>query len=162
MPHRKPKVGDVVQLSLPDGRFAYGRVLRGSGVAFYREMSDRPGEPPIGSTDFQFTVAVDVRILTSNDVPIVGHDPRVNEFEDWPPPAGVEDPIGVRHKVYFQGRMMVVSSLDEIRGLERAAVWDREDIVERLVTGSYVDPVPYGEMGTPWTWAKHPKGKDPR
>ena len=32
MTRRKPKIGSVVQLALPDGRFAYGRVLRDASL----------------------------------------------------------------------------------------------------------------------------------
>jgi hypothetical protein len=42
MSSRKPQVGDVIQLTLPGGRYAYGRVLRDAGVAFYSETTAEP------------------------------------------------------------------------------------------------------------------------
>jgi hypothetical protein len=35
MTRRRPQLGEVLQVALPDGTFAYGRVLR-DGIAFYR------------------------------------------------------------------------------------------------------------------------------
>ncbi len=72
---RKPQVGDVIQLTLPNGRYAYGRVLRDASVAFYSETSAGPGVPPVGSRDYQFVVGVYDDVLTSEGVSIVGHDP---------------------------------------------------------------------------------------
>lgn len=76
MKSRRPKVGSVVQIALPDGRFAYGRVLRDGAVAFYRRTSERPGEPPIGDRDYQFVVGVYNDTLRSDELPVVGVDPR--------------------------------------------------------------------------------------
>jgi hypothetical protein len=54
----KPNIGDVLQFDLPDGTYAYGRVLRDACVAFYRRRSTEPGMPPLGDRDFEFTVGV--------------------------------------------------------------------------------------------------------
>lgn len=53
-----PQVGDVIQVALSTGRYAYGRVLRDASVAFYSETTAEPGLPPIGSRDYQFVVGV--------------------------------------------------------------------------------------------------------
>jgi hypothetical protein len=61
----KPNVGDVIQLTLPSGRYAYGRVLRDASVAFYSETTPEPGAPPVGSRSYQFVVGVYEDVLTS-------------------------------------------------------------------------------------------------
>lgn len=66
--HRKPDVGDVLQFALPDGNFAYGRMLHGASVAFYREVTATTATPPIGSRDYQFIVGVDGHVLCSDEV----------------------------------------------------------------------------------------------
>lgn len=93
MNRHKPQVGDVIQLTLPSGRYAYGRVLRDASVAFYRETTAQPGMPPIGSRNYQFVVGVYDDVLTSEDVSVVGHDPRQGPEDDWPPPNSISDPI---------------------------------------------------------------------
>ena len=42
----KPRIGDVMQLSLPNGMYAYGRQLRDGAVAFYRELTVLSREAP--------------------------------------------------------------------------------------------------------------------
>jgi hypothetical protein len=46
MSRRTPRVGDVIQVTLPTGRYAYGRILRDAGVAFYSGTTAEPGLPP--------------------------------------------------------------------------------------------------------------------
>jgi hypothetical protein len=75
MGRTRAKVGDVVQVVLPDGTHAYGRVLREAAVAFYRARTVDPHSPPIGSRDYQFTVGVYADVVGSKRMPIVGHDP---------------------------------------------------------------------------------------
>jgi hypothetical protein len=121
-----------VQLELPDGTYAYGRVLRDAGVAFYRQRTTEPLQPPIGSRDFEFTVGVYEDVIRSAEV--VGHDPSAGEAEDWPPPSFVQDPIEGRVQIYERGQLRDATP-DECVGLERAAVWDRHHLIERLSRG---------------------------
>jgi hypothetical protein len=124
-------VGDVVQFSLPDGTYAYGRVLRDASVAFYRVRTSEPGRPPIGSRDYQFVVGVYNNVLKSEKVPIVGHDPRKDADDEWPPPFAVHHPLTDTTDLYEKGNMRRADE-SEIRGLEPAAVWDLHHLVDRL------------------------------
>lgn len=128
---RRPEVGNVVQFELLDRTCAYGRVLRDASVAFYRTTTDGPGEPPIGSRDFEFTVGVYEDVLRAAE--IVGHDPSATELEDWPPPYSVRDPIGGGYEVYERGELRSATA-NECLGLEPAAVWDLPHILERFAS----------------------------
>jgi hypothetical protein len=132
MRRTRPTVGDVVQFSLPDGTYAYGRVLRDTSVAFYRTTTRRPGEPPIGSRDYQFVVGVYNHVLKSEAVPVVGHDPSIDDDDEWPPPYSVTDHMTGRIKLYKKG-ILLNGSADETRGLDPAAVWDLNHVVDRLM-----------------------------
>jgi hypothetical protein len=132
MRRMNPAVGDVVQLPLPDGRYAYGRVLRDASVAFYRSTSRGPGSPPIGSRDYQFVVGVYKDVLRSDAVPIVGHDPSRDAEDDWPPPYSVRNHVTGRVSLYHHGVMRPAQE-DEVRGLEPAAVWALNHLVDRLM-----------------------------
>lgn len=70
----RPKVGDIFQIPLPDGRFAYGKVFWDASVGIYRKVFDEPTEPPIRSR-FAFIVGLYDDILKSGVWPIVGHEP---------------------------------------------------------------------------------------
>jgi hypothetical protein len=130
--HRKPKTGEIIQLKLPNDCYAYGRVLRDASVAFYREMSSDPGDPPIGERDYQFVVGVYEDVLRSDEVPIVGRDPSTTTEDEWPPAFSVRDPISGDMKIYHHG-VMRTAAVDECSGLEPAAVWDLHHLIDRLM-----------------------------
>jgi hypothetical protein len=126
---RYPDVGDVVQLELSEGVYAYGRVLRDASVAFYRQASSEPRRPPIGNRDFQFVVGVYADVVASLEV--VGHDASDSDDDDWPPPSSVTDKIGGGVQLYYRGELRPATE-EECRWLEPAAVWDLPHLIERL------------------------------
>ena len=134
MKPRRPKLGSVVQFSLPNGRYAYGRVLRDAGVAFYRTTTDKPGHPPIGSRDYQFVVGVDNHSLRSDLVPLVGFDPGKDETDDWPPAQAIWDPITGAPQLYVRGEIRP-ATVEEATGLEPVAVWSLVHLIPRLMEG---------------------------
>jgi hypothetical protein len=129
---RRPKVGDVIQLELPNGRYAYGRVLHDAGVAFYRSTSDEAGQPPLGSRDYQFVVGVDDAVMKSSLCSVVGHDPALSPSDDWPPPTVINDILTGAQRIYHLG-VMRPAAPGEGDGLEVAASWDMSSLVERLI-----------------------------
>lgn len=131
MSRRRPKLGDVVQVELPDGTFAYGRVLEDAGVAFYKARSTEPGMPPIGRRDYDFVAAVADHVVRG--WPVVGHDPSQNPADDWPPPSYIDDGRG-RFRIYHKG-VLRAASAEEVRGLDPQAIYDIRHVIDRLVTG---------------------------
>jgi len=132
MSRRKARVGDVIQVTLPTNRYAYGRVLRDASVAFYSGTTAEPGIPPIGSHDYQFVVGVYDDVPGSEGAPVVGHDPARGPEDDWPPPNSVRDPISGAMRIYHHGHMRPAAP-GEAEGLERAAVWDLHHLIDRLM-----------------------------
>lgn len=131
MPRIRPDPGSVVEIPLPDGSHAYGRVYRDATVCFYREASRAPGEPPIGSRTFLFCCGVYDNALASWNV--CGIDPfDDNEDEGWPPPTSVKDPITGGVRVYPRGSIRDPGA-DKTVDLEPAAVWNEAQLVARLV-----------------------------
>jgi len=126
---RRPNISDVVQVALPDGSYAYGRVLR-DAVAFYRQRSKEPGQPPIGSRDFEFIVGVHNDALSQ--WPVVARDPSADAQEDWPPAMMIRDPITNRVEIYERGHIRP-STEQEVFGLEPVAAWDSHHVVDRLL-----------------------------
>lgn len=129
------KVGDVFQIDLPDGRYAYGRVYRDSAVGIYRAITDAPGQPPIGSNDFLFNVGMYEDVLDDGKVKIIGSDPFPSEDAAWPPPTFIKDAISGEYSVYHKG-VISKSTKKRSAGLEEAAVWEYEHIVNRILAGN--------------------------
>lgn len=126
---RKPKVGDVVEIELPSGRYAYGRVLRDASIAIYDAVSSKPAQPPTGSRDFQFVVGVYEDVLKR--LPTVAHDESSNTEDEWPPPFGVTDVVTGEMSIYHHGEVRPAAP-GEADGLEPAAVWELRHIVDRI------------------------------
>jgi hypothetical protein len=129
----KPKVGDIFQIALPDGRFAYGKVFRDASVGIYQKTFDSPVTTPIES-GFAFTVGHYDDILKSGVWPIIGHEPFASAEEEWPPPHFIKDIITGDYSIYNKG-VIRSSTEDECRGLEPAAVWDSDHVINRLMGG---------------------------
>ncbi len=132
MSKRKAVPGDVCELPLGDGRFAYGRVLNDASIAVYRSISRRPHAPPIGEREFLFTIGVYDDVPGSAAAPVVGHDPFSSEDEAWPPAYKVVDPITGRVRVYHRGEIQEADDPSAASELEKAAAWDLNHIVERI------------------------------
>jgi immunity protein 26 of polymorphic toxin system len=130
---------DVFQIALPNGKYAYGRVYRDASVGIYKQLSDDPNTPPIGSRDFMFFVGMYEDILTSGKVPIVGRDRFENEEAAWPPPYSVKDSITGAYRLYHKGKMRP-SSKEEAGHLEPAAVWDLHHITDRIMAETRDQP----------------------
>jgi hypothetical protein len=127
----RPKVGDIFQISLPDGRFAYGRVFRDASVGIYQKISDSHAGPPFESA-FAFVVGLYDDVLKSGLWPIVGHESFESEEDEWPKPAFIEDVISGAYSIYHKGEIHP-SSKTECQGLERVAVWEARHVIERIM-----------------------------
>jgi len=126
------KPGDVFQIRLPDGRYAYGRVYRDASVGIYRQITNEPNNPPIGSRDFMFYVGMYEDVLTSGLCPVVGHDAFEPPESEWPPPYYVKDMLSGAYRIYHKGQFRRASET-ECTGLEEAAVWELSAIIDRIM-----------------------------
>ena len=63
---------------------------------------------------------------------VVGRDESQTPEEDWPPPFRVTDPITGEASIYHRGKMRTTGPGDDVEDLEPAAVWQLDEIVERL------------------------------
>src|SRR5688500_9770924 len=115
---RKPKLGDVFQILLPDGRYAYGRVFRDASVGIYRMLSDAPNCPPTDE-NYQFIVGLYRDLLESGKWPIIANRRFPDDAGGWPPPYCIRDPISGRFEIYHKGQTRKASEA-ECSGLEAA------------------------------------------
>ena len=132
---RKTKVmlGDVFQISLPNGQFAYGRVYKDASVGIYRKITDEPNQPPIGSRDFWFNVGLYADVLEQRTWPIIGRDEFSDTESPWPPPKYVKDLITSEYQIYHHGELRKAVET-EVVGLEETAVWDADHVIKRIMS----------------------------
>jgi hypothetical protein len=121
-----------MEIPLPNGRYAYGRVYKDACLAIYRDTSDAPGQPPFGSREYRFIVGAHDDAFTAQLVRAVGQDAFRPDEDGWPPPMAVRDPISGRYTIYHRGQMTPASAT-EAADLEPAAVWSLHDIIERIM-----------------------------
>ena len=131
-----PRVGDIFEIPLPDGRFAYGRVFRDAAVGIYPKIFNCAQTRPIESS-FAFTVGLYHDILKTGRWRIVGHEPFVSEEAEWPPPSFIKDVISAQYSIYHKG-VIRPSTEQECAGLEEAAVWDEHHVIDRILASLVV------------------------
>jgi Immunity protein 26 len=133
------KVGDVIQIRLPNNKYAYGRIYNDAGIGIYKQVTDDPGKPPVGSDDFLFNVGIYKDVLVSGEHPVVGRDDFESEEAKWPPPHFIKDQISGEYRIYHRG-IMRKASATECAGLEEAAVWDIHHIIDRIMKETSQSP----------------------
>ena len=129
----RPESGTFVRISLADGSFAYGRLLDSPFAAFYRHRTLTPedGLDEIASRPILFKMAV--RHLAVAEWEVIGWraleaaltQPFVQFMQDLGDfrRCTIFDTVGYERDVEPQ----------ECVGLERAAVWEKEAIEDRLL-----------------------------
>ena len=127
----RPKLGDIFMIPLPNGRYAYGKVLRDASVGIYEPILDHPSDTPINSS-FAFVVGLYSDILKSGIWPIVGHESFGSEEQEWPPPYYIKDTISGKFSIYNKGKIREATE-EECEGLEKAAVWEAHHIIDRIM-----------------------------
>jgi hypothetical protein len=128
---KRIRVGDVLAIPLNKGRFAFCRVLKDACIGVYRHVAARKEAPPPPDTEYLFVVGVYRDVLTSGQWPLVARVPFESEEEAWPPPHVVRDPIDGKCSIYHHGQMRPAAPT-ECDGLEEAAVWEKEEILDRI------------------------------
>jgi len=129
--NKKIKIGDVYAISLPHGKYAFGRTFEDASIAIYRHIGDTMEDIP-KTEDYQFIVGVYDDVLKSGQWPIVDSRPFKNDDEQWPPPSCIIDKISGEYFIYDKGQIRP-SSKTECEGLEKAAVWAAGHIIDRIM-----------------------------
>jgi hypothetical protein len=125
------KIGDILKIELGDGTHTYARVLPEAGFAIYDARTAE--ELPIVETverPVLFYVAVMNRAIKEKRWPVVGH----KALEEWSqsPPRFIQDALNKKKfEIYELGRIRPATR-QECLGLEREAVWEPEQVEERI------------------------------
>jgi len=139
---QKYKVGQIVAIPLPDGRFAYGKVFKDFDIGIYDFLSDDI-EPIDGvvNREFLFHNAVTDRAITGGAFIVIGEQPFPDEESAWAAPMATGifpgDPgVGVLH-IAHKGEMWPATPEQaagmDIRDFSQEPELFVELVVDRLV-----------------------------
>jgi hypothetical protein len=128
---KRIKLGDVHAIVLPNQKFAFGRVFWDASIGIYKHIGDNIDDLPT-TEEYQFVVGVYADVLKSGNWPVVDNRPFSNNDEKWPPPNCVKDKISGGYSIYYRGEFRKASK-EECEGLETAAVWEAEHIIDRIM-----------------------------
>ena len=125
---RRRKIGDVYAIPLPDGTFAFGRMIEKPSVAFYKHRGQNINDLP-ASEEYEFTVCC------YNDCfkewIFVENRPFSDENEAKSPPYQLKDVFTGEYRISQSGNIRPASK-EECEGLEVCAVWAHSHLVKRL------------------------------
>jgi hypothetical protein len=128
------KMGDIVRIPLPDGTFGYGHVLVEPLVAFlnYRDDGQCAEFAEIVNAPALFRVWVANEAFGRGKWRVVGH---VGPTAEAVKPVYFfrQDAISGAVTITHDGSTERPATIEDARGLERAAVWASHHVAERLL-----------------------------
>lgn len=127
---KRIKVGNLYGIPLPNGKFAFGRLLRDAGIAIYKHIGNDIRNLPI-KEDYKFIVGI-YRSDINKDLIYIDNIPFESEELEWSPPSYIYDTIGNRYQIYHKGQI-TQSSKEKCLGLEQCAVWHTNHIIDRIM-----------------------------
>lgn len=129
----RTKPGNVVAIPLSNGRFAFGRLMKDSGIAIHK-VTHKSLVPPDfwGTPDVLFyTSFVDNRVKDGS-WRVVGMVPFETEDEAFPPPSRNDDVLNRNHHMIYHKGVLRDASEAEVQGLEFEYLWGSEALIEEI------------------------------
>jgi len=133
---RKPKwkIGDILRVSLPGGRYSLAFVMEEPLIAFF-DVSFSNEENLDTSILINlrpaFKIWVTSSIVTNSIWPIVGHIDLPELFTERIP-FFKKDILNGALSITYDGSEEIPATQKECEGLERAAIWSLSHAIERL------------------------------
>lgn len=128
----KRRVGDVVEIHLGDGRRAYGLVLKAPLIAFFDVWStQRLSVDEILAHPIVFSIWVMYSPINEGEWEVIGHIDVPTSINQRPP-FFKKDAITGKLFITHDGAEEIPAALQDVQGMECAAVWSAEHVVERL------------------------------
>ncbi|RHW42309.1 hypothetical protein D1B31_04785 [Neobacillus notoginsengisoli] len=125
------KIGDVYAIPLPNGKYAFGRIFKDGGIGIYKYIGENIEDIP-KVEEYQFIVGIYEYVLKSGDWTVVENRPFKSDGEAFPPPFCIIDSISGEYSIYQKGEIRSATK-SECEGLEVAAVWADNHIIDRIM-----------------------------
>jgi len=138
MRKKKLRLGDIYLITLPNGKFAFGRLFKESTLAIYKGTYDNASELPV-SEEYAFILGVYTDLLHDGKWEIVGNRPFLSDDDAWPPPKCIKHVFNGKYSLYIKGEI-TPSSEEVCKDLERVAAWDRHHVVDRIMGDNKWNP----------------------
>lgn len=127
---KRIRVGNLYGIPLPNGKFAFGRLMRDSRIAIFSHIGISINDLP-KIENYQFIVGI-YKSDINKDLIYIENIPFESEELEWPPPSYIYDQIGGSYEIYHKG-IIKPSSKEQCIGLECTAVWHTNHIIDRIM-----------------------------
>lgn len=105
---KRLQIGDVYSVALPDGKFAFGRVMRENAVQFFGYTDNKGIELATDNMKISFTVYVYPSSFKDDRMQYVENVPFGDIDDSWAPLTYSYDPVFGKYSTYFRGKMIPV------------------------------------------------------
>lgn len=132
----KRKVGDILLIDLGSGHHAYAQVADKALVVFFAGVFDEEIlDVQVPKLPVLFRLCVSDHAITKGIWPIVGSQPLTPENAQEPffyKQDKINGRLFLYHSTFAATNYERAASLNECEGLECAAVWEPEHVVDRI------------------------------
>ena len=123
------KIGTILSIKLPNDKYAFARMFKDGVIGVYQKQSISQDDFP---KEEEYSFFVGIYKFSLKKWKIIGHKPFYDVDSSWPPKMFIHDVISDKYNIYYKGEIKC-STKEECMGLECAAVWDTEQIIDRLM-----------------------------
>ena len=126
---RGKQLGDIVEIPLPNGQYAYGRVYKEYTIGIYKGFYNSYDEVKPDVEYFRF---LGLYRSDLNRLRTVEKKPFENEEEAWAPDQVVIDALTKKGSLYHHGQIFPCT-YEECKDLEIVAAWHTYHVVDMLL-----------------------------
>ncbi len=130
---KKHKVGDIVAIPLPNGKYAFGKLHNDSSIGVYSVIAKSiPSIEEIEKHPIVMYSGVFDTDIVNGEWEIIGNKIFESEDKSWPPAQYIQDIINQEeYRIYYRGEMKPANK-EEIAGLEEQAMRKPEQLVQEI------------------------------
>lgn len=132
---KRKRLGDIVEIHLPDGRNAYARLYKEFTLGIYKGTYQSYNDVP---TDAEFFRFICLYRSSLSKLQVVGSRPFSNGEDSWAPDKVVVDAITGKGSLYHHGEILKCT-YEECKDLEVCAVWELSHLVDMLMGDTRID-----------------------
>lgn len=125
---KKQKIGDLYTIELPNGKYAFVRVMKDAGLGVYKKIRDSKDDLPSLEEEYMFIISVFDYVYKETEWSYIKNIPFENEEDSWPPKRSIYDVISNSYSIYYKGEFYPATE-EECRGLEVGKVWDSSTLI---------------------------------
>lgn len=126
---KRKKLGDIVEIPLPNGKNAYARLYKEGTLGIYKGIYQSYDDVPLNTEFFRF---ICLYRSSLSKLQVVGNRPFVGDEDCWAPDKVVVDAITGQGSLYHHGEI-IKCTYEECKDLEVCAMWELSHLVDMLM-----------------------------